>query len=52
MDYRIRENKKSWTVIQKDGLVTITINITKDICPTRKALDKHLKDNKYIIGGK
>ncbi|MCR5059731.1 MAG: hypothetical protein K6A80_01735 [Saccharofermentans sp.] len=52
MDYKIRENKKSWTIIQKHENVTVTINIAKDICPTRKALDKHLKDNKYIIGGK
>ena len=51
MDYRIKENKKSWTIVQKHENVTITINITKTICPTRKVLDAHLKEHKYIIGG-
>lgn len=51
MDYKIRENKKSWTLQSKQGAVTVTINISKGICPTRKDLDKHLKDNHYGIGG-
>ena len=51
MNYKIKENKKSWTLQSKQGAVTVTINISKDICPTRKDLDKHLKDNHYGIGG-
>lgn len=51
MDYKIKENKKSWTIIQKHDNVTVTINITKVICPTRKDLDQHLKEHHYIIGG-
>ncbi len=51
MDYKIRENKKSWTLQSKQGSVTVTINISKEICPTRKDLDNHLKENHYGIGG-
>lgn len=51
MDYMIRENKKSWTLQSKQGSATVTINISKDICPSRKDLDKHLQENYYGIGG-
>lgn len=52
MDYKIKENKKSWTIIQKYENATATINIAKTICPTHKALQEHLSKHKYIIGGK
>ena len=50
MEYKIKENKKSWTLIQKHGNITVTINIAKSICPTRKDLDEHLNKHHYIIG--
>lgn len=51
MNYKLKENKKSWTVSTKKNNVTVTININKDICPTRKDVEKHLKITQYAIGG-
>lgn len=51
MNYKVKENKKSWTIGTKQGNVTLTLNVSKTVCPTRKDLEDHFKMTKYSIGG-
>lgn len=43
--YAVRENKKSWTVTIGEGRVSISANVSKDICPTFDDLKAYIAKN-------
>lgn len=44
----IRENEKSWTVKKSYEKLSVTYNISKELCADKTELDKYLKKERII----